>query len=40
MDKIIRKIVQNSKIIESRELAEKIQENLVKFLSRQYPDIQ
>jgi N-acetylmuramoyl-L-alanine amidase len=39
MDKIIRKIVRNSKIIESRELAEKIQQNLVKYLSRQYPDV-
>jgi N-acetylmuramoyl-L-alanine amidase len=39
MDKIIRKIVQNSKIIESKELAEQIQQNLVKSLSRQYPDI-
>ncbi|MDP2914263.1 MAG: N-acetylmuramoyl-L-alanine amidase [Candidatus Aminicenantes bacterium] len=39
MDKIIRKIVQNSKIIESKELAEQIQLNLVKYLSRQYSDI-
>ena len=39
MDKIIRKIVQNSKIIESKELAEQIQKNLVKSLSRQYADI-
>jgi len=39
MDKIIRKIVQNSKIIESRELAEKIQQNLVKYLSQRYSDI-
>lgn len=39
MDKIIRKIVQNSKLIESKELAEQIQLNLVKYLSRQYSDI-
>ena len=39
MDKIIRQIVRNSKILESRELAQKIQDNLVKYLSRQYPDI-
>jgi len=34
MDSIIRKIVRNSKIIESRELAEMIQQNLVKYLAR------
>ena len=39
MDKIIRKIVQNSKIIESKELAEQIQANLVKYLSRKYSEI-
>jgi N-acetylmuramoyl-L-alanine amidase len=39
MDKIIKKIVQNSKIIESKELAQKIQENLVKCLSRNYTEI-
>jgi N-acetylmuramoyl-L-alanine amidase len=39
MDKIIRKIVQNSKIIESRELAETVQQNLVKYLSGRYSDI-
>jgi N-acetylmuramoyl-L-alanine amidase len=39
MDKIIRKIVQNSKIIESRDLAQKIQGNLVRTLGRQYPDV-
>jgi len=39
MDKIIRKIVQSSKLIESKELAEQIQGNLVKYLSRQYTDI-
>jgi len=39
MDKIIRKIVQNSKIIESRELAQKIQGNLVQYLSRQNADV-
>ncbi len=39
MEKIIKKILQNSKIIESKELAQKIQENLVKYLSRKYADI-
>ena len=39
MDKIIRKIVQNSRIIESKELAEQLQQNLVKYLSQQYPEI-
>ncbi len=39
MDKIIKRIVQNSKIIESKELAHKIQENLVKYLSRNYTEI-
>jgi len=37
MDAIIRKIVRNSKIIESRELAEKIQQNLVKYLASRNP---
>lgn len=39
MEKIIRKIVQSSKIIESRDLAQRLQENLVRFLGRQYTDI-
>jgi len=39
MDKIIKRIVQNSKIIESKELAQKVQENLVKCLSRNYTEI-
>jgi N-acetylmuramoyl-L-alanine amidase len=39
MDKIIRKIVQNSKIIESRDLAERVQGSLVKDLSAQYTDV-
>ena len=39
MDKIIRKIVQNSKIIESRELARRIQESLVRRLSLGNRDI-
>jgi N-acetylmuramoyl-L-alanine amidase len=39
MDKIIQKIVQNNKIIESRDLAQRIQANLVRFLGRQYPDV-
>ena len=39
MDKILLKIVQNSKIIESRDLAQKIQGNLVRTLGRQYPDV-
>jgi len=39
MDKIIRKIVQNSKILESRDLAEKIQRNLVRSLAARYSDI-
>ena len=39
MDKIIKKILQNSKIIESKELAQKIQENLVKYLSRNYTNV-
>jgi N-acetylmuramoyl-L-alanine amidase len=39
MDKILKKIVQNSKIIESRDLAQRIQGSLVGFLSRQYSDV-
>ena len=39
MDKIIRKIVQNSKIIESRELARIVQRNLVRQLSVRYKDV-
>jgi N-acetylmuramoyl-L-alanine amidase len=39
MDKIIKKIVETSKVIESRELAQKIQANLVQYLSRQYSEI-
>jgi N-acetylmuramoyl-L-alanine amidase len=34
------KIVRNSKIVESRELAEKIQKNLVKCLSQKYGPVQ
>jgi N-acetylmuramoyl-L-alanine amidase len=39
MDKIIRKIAQNSRIIESRVLAEKIQANLVQYLARRYANV-
>jgi N-acetylmuramoyl-L-alanine amidase len=39
MDKIIRKIVQNSKIIESRDLADKVQASLVRGLAARYADI-
>ncbi len=39
MKDILTKIVQNSKIVESRALAEKIQRNLVAALSRDYSDI-
>jgi len=39
MEVIIKKIVRNSKIIESRELAEKIHKNLIKSLSKKYADI-
>jgi N-acetylmuramoyl-L-alanine amidase len=39
MDKIIRKIVQNSKIIESQELARRIQKGLVDRLSARYKDV-
>ena len=39
MDKIIRKIVQNSKIIESQELARRIQKSLVRQLAVRYKDV-
>jgi len=39
MDKIIKKIAQNSRIIESRALAEKIQANLVQYLARRYANV-
>ncbi|MBN1938567.1 MAG: N-acetylmuramoyl-L-alanine amidase [Candidatus Aminicenantes bacterium] len=39
MDAIIKKIVQNSRIIESREMAQKIQSNLVSYLSRHYSNV-
>ena len=39
MEKIIKKIVETSKIIESRELAQRIQRDLVQYLSRRYSDI-
>lgn len=39
MEEIITKIVRNSKIVESKELAEKIQINLVKTLSTRYKDV-
>ncbi|MGD0782671.1 MAG: N-acetylmuramoyl-L-alanine amidase [Candidatus Aminicenantales bacterium] len=39
MESIIKKIVETSKIIESRELAQKIQADLVQYLSRQYSEI-
>jgi len=39
MEKILKKIVQNSKIVESQELAGKIQGNLVQFLSRRYANV-
>ncbi|MGB8951863.1 MAG: N-acetylmuramoyl-L-alanine amidase [Candidatus Aminicenantales bacterium] len=38
MEKIIKKIVRNSKIIESKDLAEKIQNHLIKHISRTFPD--
>jgi N-acetylmuramoyl-L-alanine amidase len=40
MQDTIKKIVQNSKILESRDLAEKIQRNLVKWLSLRYAPVQ
>lgn len=39
MKEIIQKIVQNSKIVESKELAEKIQKNLVRSLSQHYREV-
>jgi len=39
MDKIVRKIVQNTKIIESRDLAQKLQASLVQYLSRRYAGV-
>ena len=39
MQDTLKKIVQNSKIIESTELAQKVQENLLKCLSRNYTEI-
>jgi N-acetylmuramoyl-L-alanine amidase len=39
MEKIIKKIAQNSRIIESRALAEKIQSNLVQYLARRYSNV-
>lgn len=39
MNNIIKKIVQNSRIIESRELAQKIQSNLVSYLSKRYTNV-
>lgn len=39
MKEIIKKIVQNSKIVESKDLAEKIQKNLVKYLSKKYKNV-
>ncbi len=40
MTDTIKKIVQNSKIVESRDLAEKIQKNLVRCLSQKYSPVQ
>jgi N-acetylmuramoyl-L-alanine amidase len=40
MQDTLKKIVQNSKILESRELAQKIHENLVKSLSRHYSGVE
>lgn len=40
MAETIRKIIRYSKALESRELAEKIQQNLVKCLRKSYPDAQ
>lgn len=39
MKEIIKKIVQNSKIVESKDLAEKIQKNLVKYISQKYRNV-
>ena len=38
MERIIKRIVETSRVIESRELAQEIQGNLVKYLSRKYAD--
>jgi N-acetylmuramoyl-L-alanine amidase len=40
MKDALRKIVENSKILESRSLAEKIQENLLKSLSQHYSEVE
>jgi N-acetylmuramoyl-L-alanine amidase len=39
MEEILEKIIQNSKIVESIELAEDIQNNLVKSLSQKYSNV-
>jgi N-acetylmuramoyl-L-alanine amidase len=39
MEAIIKKLVESSRVLESRELAEKIQGNLVQYLSRTYSEI-
>jgi N-acetylmuramoyl-L-alanine amidase len=39
MEKILKKIVQNSKLAESRELAAKIQARMVSFLAKKYSDV-
>ncbi|MDD8026027.1 MAG: N-acetylmuramoyl-L-alanine amidase [Acidobacteriota bacterium] len=39
MEAIIKKIVEASRVLESRELAQKIQANLVQYLSRSYADV-
>ncbi len=39
MEAIIKKIVESSRVIESRELAQKIQSNLVQYLSRTYAEV-
>ncbi len=40
MSATLQRIVQNSKILESRDLAEKIQQNLVKYLSRKHGPVE
>ena len=40
MQETIKKIVRNSKIVESRDVAEKIQRNLVQYLSQKYGSVQ
>ncbi len=40
MSETIRKIIRYSKALESQELAEKIQQNLVKCIRKSYPDVQ